>query len=105
MKIISYYATPKNAKALIDYINLFSVEADAAALGHVYWKEIISGDWVEYQTLLRDHNISATDTIVALTCAGMTWNLKAKQKAEAAERFFDIWIRGTQLKEEADVTK
>ena len=48
MKIISYYATPKNAKALIDYINLFSVEADAAALGHVYWKEIISGDWVEY---------------------------------------------------------
>jgi len=102
MQNIGFYATPESEEALQKYISLFSVEAEAAQLGHKYWRSIITQDWVYCQNLMKDNNIPASDATVMVTIAGMTWNLAA---TDWATRYREIWIQGEQLKEEADVIK
>jgi len=103
---IALFATPDGMSALKDYMGLFAAERDihAAQVGFDYHEVILSNSWVKHKLFVRQHDIEGDCKIVAMTVAGMRWNLEAKLEKEASD-YRKIWIQGERLKGEADVTK
>ena len=105
MKPIGLFETPDNEKALVKYIALFNGDdALAASLGYSYWKKLCTNSWIETEKLFVDNIIPKSSMIVAITVAGMKWNLTCKE-ANTNLTYRKIWIQGEQLKDEADVIK
>ena len=103
MQTIGFYSTPSSGKALKDYINLFSVEQNAAVIGHVYWYEIMTCE--DFEQFCEEHEITPEEQMVALTCAGMTWNFHAKRVQQAEENLKQQIMQKGKLEDEANVTK
>lgn len=108
MKTIGLLATPSNANAIMKYIALFNgSDRDAAELGHSKWYTLLTCE--DVQTFYKEHNVAPGAQIVALTVAGMTWNLSVKEaeidRGIRNKRETDLWLEKIKLENEANGIK
>lgn len=74
---VELFATPVSREALINYMNLFSVEEEQEAAQFGF------ANFNSEQLDVGIDKFSPAARIVALTVAGMRWNLYCKEVAEA----------------------
>lgn len=99
MQIIELFATPASEEELQHYMESFNTDddKDAAVIGYVYFQQIMETGDVDFPTLIEP--IPQNSRIVAITAAGMTWNLRALQEEQAKERAHTNFILDATLME------